>query len=309
MKLPYRKFARYLLCDIAERTKNSDNTARFFQGNHISRQLVQPVRGKGETLAEFAIRNMEFKKNLPRGSDDSYRLALAHEAFVRDGQCPTSAAVSVVELLEKIPKLTERLRRRWASHGIAHKEVKHKIGTTRRNFRRKQTAPGFQAICRREESIRCGARRYKSKHKDFGRAFAAEFGYYRAMFCRDDELRSEEEAMYRRLLARCEAELNPWHEVTAMHTVNLARILHEQKEFDEALPLYWLGLARSMAAPLWAGNLDYAKKVVSSILSDIENCQNKRGPTETVDQMMKSGHPRLYSLTMSVPACRVAATA
>jgi hypothetical protein len=146
--------------------------------------------------------------------------------------------------------------------------------------------------------IRSEVSRYKKKHADFDQAFGKELVLYHARFCRDSELCAAEEANYRDLLARCETGLSPCHQLTATYTVNLARVLHEQGKFAESIPVYWLGLARSWAADLAP---HYRESVTCSILSDIENCQNRQPPAFSVGAIVKRGHPRLYHVTVDLP--------
>jgi hypothetical protein len=272
----YREFARYILGDLAERVKASTD-AVILDGNQVSRQFVLPVRRNQETLEAFEARMVDFRKLPPRGTDQSYRLALAHEAFILAGEGPTLAALSVLQELD------------------SQQQGKFKIGTTRRGFRRTEKRAGFSAINRKVEIVRAEAGRYKSTHADFRGAFATEFGLYRSTFCRDAELLVEEESMYRGLLAKCEEYLIPCHQLTATFTVKLARALHEQGRFDDAIPMYWLGFARSMAALLPPY---YPPGVISSILVEIENCQSKRFPAYSLSRMIERGwRPKMYRLT------------
>ena len=298
MALSFRKFARYILRDLSQRVKTTDTDRVTLNGNQISRQFVLPVRGERETQEEFTSRMVKFRRDVPRGTDQAYRLALAHEAFVRAGDNAFVAAVRVLEKLKKLPGLSARVRALWAKLGISHKPLRPKIGTTRRGHRTKRKKTGYPAYYRQVEMIRSEVSRYKKKHADFDQAFAKEFVLYRSIFCRDSELCAAEEAMYRDLLARCETGLSPCHQLTATYTVNLARVLHEQGKFDESIPIYWLGLARSWAARLAP---HYRESVTSSILRDIENCQNRQPPAFSVGAIIKRGHSRLYRFTVDLP--------
>ena len=298
MALPFRKFACYILRDLSQRVKTTDNDRATLNGNQISRQFVWPVRGERETQEKFTARMAKFRSDVPRGADQAYRLALAHEAFVRAGDNAFGAAVGVQEELKRLPGLSARDQVRWAKLGISHKPLRPKIGTTRRGRRTKRKKTGYPAYDRQVEMIRSEVSRYKRKHADFDQAFVKEFVLYRSTFCRDSELCAAEEAMYRDLLARCETGLSPCHQLTATYTINLARVLHEQGKFDESIPVYWLGLARSWAADLAP---HYRESVTCSILSDIENCQNRQPPAFSVGAIVKRGHPRLYHVTVDLP--------
>jgi hypothetical protein len=298
MALPFRKFACYVLRDLSERVKTTDDDRVTLNGNQISRQFVLPVRGERETQEEFAARMVKFRSDVPRGTDQAYRLALAHEAFVRAGDNVSVAAVRVLEELKRLPGLSERDRVLWDKLGISHKPLRPKLGTTRRGHRTKRKKTGYSACYRQVEMIRSEVSRYKKKHKDFDQAFAKEFVLYRSMFGRDSEFCAAEEAMYRDLLARCETGLSLCHQLTATYTVNLARVLHEQGKFDESIPIYWLGLARSWAADLAP---PYRESVTGSILRDIENCQNRQPPAFSVGAIVKRGHLRRYHVTVDLP--------
>jgi hypothetical protein len=284
MDVPYKEFAGYILDGFAERVEKSKKDAVILNGDHVSRQFVLPVRREPETLEAFEARMVDFRKLLPRGNDQSYRLALAHEAFIRAGEGPSLAALSVFQELEKRP------------------QVKFKIGTTRRGRRRKKKRPGFSATTRKVEMIRAEVSRYKREHEDFTGAFAKELGLYRNTFCRDAELYAQEESMYRDLLAKCEKDLSPCHQLTATYTVNLARALHEQRRFDDAIPMYRLGFARSMAAR-WAPH--HRPLVMSSILAEIKNCQNRCPPAFSLSRTIEQGwRPKMYCVTLIAPACK-----
>src|SRR5262245_46541937 len=86
MTVCYRKFARWILSDLAERTKTEHRDRVVFEGNHISRQFILPVKDDHETPEGFKQRMVEFRRRLPRDSDLSYRMACAADAFVRAGE-------------------------------------------------------------------------------------------------------------------------------------------------------------------------------------------------------------------------------
>src|ERR1022692_944143 len=110
MALPFRKFARYVLRDLSWRVKTTDNDRVTLKGNQISRQFVWPVRGERETQEKFTARMAKFKSDVPRGTDQAYRLALAHEALVRAGENAFGAAVGVLDELKSLPGLSARDR-------------------------------------------------------------------------------------------------------------------------------------------------------------------------------------------------------
>lgn len=300
MALPYREFGTYFLRDLAETAKSSTRPDRItLDGNQVSRQFILPVRGELESEDDFAARLAAFKRDLPRGSDHAYRLAISHEAFRRAGEKDYAAAACVLDVLKGLPTASADDRRRWANRGVSHKPIKSRIGTTRRGRRRKRRKPVLFADYRLIESIRSEVSRYKSRHSNFDQAFEKEFSLYRSIYHRHVDFCAEEEAQIRALLNRCEASLGPSHQLTATHTLNLARVLHEEGKFAEAVPVYWLALARC-----WAGSWAPHQGEISAswILRDIENCQNEQPSAFNVDAMVKSGHLRLYHVTVDLPA-------
>src|ERR1035438_6448600 len=185
MALPFRKFARYVLRDLSQRVKTTDNDRVTLNGNQVSRQFVWPVRGERETQEKFTSRIVKFRSDVSRGTDQAYRLALAHEAFVRAGDNVSVAAVRILEKLKKLPGLSARVRVLWAKLGISHKLLWPKIGTTRRGHRTKRKKIGYPAYYRQVEMIRSEVSRYKKKHADFDQAFAKELVLYHSIYCRE----------------------------------------------------------------------------------------------------------------------------
>ena len=294
MALNYREFGVYFLCDLAESVSHPGADRMTLNGNQVSYHFIFPTRGERESQDEFAARVRNFRGDLPRGSDHPYRLAIAHEAFMRSGDNAFGAAFCLHEELKKLPTSSERSRRQWAKRGITHKLIESKIGSTRRGRRRKRKKPESVPDYRTIETIRCEVSRYKSRHANFAQAFENEFNLYRSIYCRDASLCAEEEAMYRELLGRCEIGLSPCHQLTATYTLNLARVLHEQGKFAEALPFYWLGLVRVWAAR-WVPH--YREALLFLIFKDIENCQSGQPPAP-----VRSGHLRLHRITVDLPA-------
>jgi len=294
MALNYREFAVYVLCDLAESVSQSGADRTTLNGNQVSYHFIRPTRGERESQDEFAIRVKTFRRDLPRGSDHPYRLAIAHEAFMRTGDNAFGAAARLHEELKELPVSSERSRLQWAKRGITHKVIESKIGGTRRGRRRKrkkrEPIPEYRTI----ETIRCEVSRYKRRHANFAQAFQNELNLYRSIYCRDASLLVEEEAMYRELLGRCEIRLSPCHQLTATYTLNLARVLHEQGKFAEALPIYWLGLTRVWAAR-WAPH--YREILLFSVFKNIGSCQSEQQPAPIM-----TGHLRLHRVVVDLPA-------
>src|SRR6516165_9906454 len=121
MALNYREFAVYALCDLAESVSQPGADRMTLNGNQVSYHFIFPTRGEREPEDEFASRVKKFRRDLPRGSDHSYRLAMAHEAFMRSGENAFGAAVSVHEELKKLTDSSKESRSQWATRGITHK--------------------------------------------------------------------------------------------------------------------------------------------------------------------------------------------
>src|SRR5229473_2499072 len=110
MAPPFREFARYIVRDLAIRTKTGKGGNATFSGNHSSPTYGFQARAQGETKQQFAARVKDFRRRLPRGSDSNLRLALAMEACMRAGDKSIAAAAYVLESVRKARIVTEKRR-------------------------------------------------------------------------------------------------------------------------------------------------------------------------------------------------------
>src|SRR5258706_4037619 len=139
MALPYRQFAIWTLSDLA--TMQTENDGITLRGNHISAQYALPTRSQEETAEQFAVRVRKFRKDLPRHSDSSERLALALKAFMLDGEKSFAAAHSILKILRKVPA-EEKAKYERQGIGYAFRSIDTRIGSTRRNHRTKRKKRG-----------------------------------------------------------------------------------------------------------------------------------------------------------------------
>ena len=102
-------------------------------------------------------------------------------------------------------------------------------------------------------------------------------GAFRHESCRDAEWYAEAEQEYRWRVHNAEEQLGPRQILTASHTLNLARLLHEQGKFDEALPIYRLALERWSSLPTDVGARRTA--AIAMIEQEIEHCRNRQEST------------------------------
>jgi hypothetical protein len=273
MGLPYREFAAYKLRDLAVRTKTGPPDRITLRGNNISVQIITPRRGEQESLEQFDARKKEFMKHVPRGSDSAERIAFAHEAFVRAGNNPTDAASWVFEELQEIPNLSAKHRVRLQKLGIPYQPFSFRFGQTGRGKRHKAKRPGHSATNLQIETIRAQAHRFKRKTQNFQQRFEAQFAAFRSDYFRDAQWLNEMEPLYRAEVSVCENKLGLTHPATAQATYNLARLLHERKDFAAAHAVYVLAAERwRVAAPLPEPQRAAA---MSSLAVDIERCYKK----------------------------------
>lgn len=308
MSLPYREFSSYVLGDLAVRAEQQEHIDRItFYGNHVSRQFVKPRKEDFETSEAFALSMKEFRKRLPRHSDQSYRLALAFEAFTRAGEKDESAADLIWEEMKRAPARSAKEQERWAEVGIQipHKPTQFNIGATRRGRRTKRRRRVISPIDPNPcvATIRVQASRYISEHMDFEHRFNTEFGAFRSRFYRDAEWYAEQEHECKLEIARLQeylaaaqsgqvprapwampvaewehlkaANMCPTAADVAMRVVNLALLYHEQGKYSDAETCYYraVELYRSVSV---ARQLQQV--VLPWIGAQIANCGKSCGP-------------------------------
>jgi len=274
MALIHTSFAGYVLSDLAVRAPGGTDRI-ILRGNHVSWQIQIPVRGEDEGREEYAARCKEFRKQVPRGSDLSLRLALAHEYYLRHGFSGWGAAYLVVtEAWPEALRFAAEENAEYRNVGVRLQTVKRRIGTSRRGHRTKRKRDGFSALDRQVETVRTQVARFKSKHPEFDKLFEAEFRGFRYQFCRDAGWCAEAELEYRRGLADCENELGPYDHWTAMATLSFARVLQAQGKLDDAIPVYRLAHERwGMATPV---SEDRRAVALSSITDELASCRAGR---------------------------------
>jgi len=275
MSLPYRKYARYILSDLAKRIQSNGPDCVVFRGNHVSRQYQIPVQAENESATDFKRRLVKFRKGIARDSDQSFRLALAVEALRKAGEKSWAAADIVREMLDRSMRESAVERRQYQQMGIPWMRVRFNLGKTQRSRRKARKRRLHSPDLRVTETIRSLVNRYKRNHPDFQATFDFEFQSFRSEFHRDREWYIEAEPVYRERMLRAERELGRETELVARHTVIYARILHEQGKFAEAEPVYRLALGRWREAPVPE---DLRAVAVRGIENEIQNCLTGRGP-------------------------------
>jgi hypothetical protein len=238
MAPPYREFATWTMSDLAFRETEHDRIT--FRGNHISHQYVFPIRCQGETPGQFAIRMREFRKNIPRYSDLSERLALAMRALVLAGEKTENAAHDILEILRRAP--VEK-REEYAMHGIeyAFRPIDAPIGSTRRGHRTKRKKLGITSDERQANSIRAQARRYMRTHDNFKVYFKQRFESFRQQFrqqLQDVEWYAAAEKDYVAMVEEFERRSEPFDWFIATPVAVAAQLFHEQRKCGQALLYY-----------------------------------------------------------------------
>jgi hypothetical protein len=288
MGLPYREFAVYKLLDLAVRIKTKPTDRTLLHGNHTSFQIVDPPpRGEHESPEQFGARKKEYIASIPRGSDSAERIALAHEAFVRAGNNPTDAASWVFEELQKIPNLSAKHRLRLQKLGIPYQPFSFRFGQTRRGERRKAKRHGYSATNRQIEAIRTQSLRFKNKTQDFQRVFESQFAAFRSDYFRDAQWLDEMEPRYRAIVRSCEEAFGLDHAATAQATYDLARLLHERRDFSAAHAMYLLAAERWTVSAPWPEPQRAA--VMSSLAVDIDQCCKQEPLSNVCESILKSG--------------------
>jgi hypothetical protein len=271
MSLLHRKFAISTLSDLAKRETENDTIT--FTGNYVSVQYKFPVRSPEETDNEYAIRLAKFRKNLPRHSDSSERLALAVEALRLDGKKSFAAADCVREILAKAPA-KKKAEYEKKGIGYAFRPIDPPIGTTRRNRRAKRKKRGISTEVRQAESIRAQASRFKHDHEDFEGLLRSRLGAFRFQFFRDPEWFASVEPSY---IARAEAfeqHRGPFDWFTAMPVAVAAQFYHEQRKFPQALVYY----RKAIDAARMAVMHDDLRTFVLHWLQDgVQRCERSAG--------------------------------
>jgi hypothetical protein len=207
-----------------------------FEGNHVSRQYILPIRGPAESPEQFAERKREFWKTLPRGSDLSERLALAFAALTRIEE-PKAAAYDILEILRKAPAAK---REYYESRGIgyAYRPINSALGTTRRGHRKNGKKQGLDEEIRQAETIRVQASTFIKSHKNFDALFRDRLGSFRFTFWRDAEWYEKTEKSYVAQVAAFDELNRPFEWWSAMILPVTAQFYHEQRKFAKALVHY-----------------------------------------------------------------------
>src|SRR5215470_656065 len=126
--LPFEEFAKFQLRDVAMWTESKDKGAITFNGNHISHTYRVSKRGKTESLKKYAARAKTFRAMIPRGSDRTFRMALAMESLTRKGYTKLAAATFIRDYLREVPLITQRRQQMLAKFGIPYNIVPEKVG-------------------------------------------------------------------------------------------------------------------------------------------------------------------------------------
>jgi len=294
-----------MLMDLALRGAQEPTDRIVFSGNHISRSFIRPMKDEQETGEAFARRLKEFHDHLPRKSDQSFRLALASEAFVRAGMTKTAAAALVWKELQRAPGRSALLQRRIAARlemrpddaSSIIREIQFSIGATKRGQRTSRKKRGIEPEDRIVNTVRTEVSRYRREHDDFNYRFEAEFAsflekLYDYTSCGETEvtreLRSIRDALrqttwyrgledsYRKRLSCLESDrdLGQYDHSTAAATAVLARHLHDQRRWDEAAQLYVLALERwGRATPVTEARRQTAIRLLNE---ELARCGTRR---------------------------------
>jgi hypothetical protein len=235
MAIPYRQFAIWVLSDLATRESHDDRIT--FTGNHVCAQYLPPLRLEGETAEQFAFRLDRFRKNLPRHSDATERLAIAVRALMLDGEKSFAAAHSVLKILREVPA-EKKAEYEKQGIGYAFRPIDMPIGKTRRNHRTKEKKQDKTPEELQVDTIRTQVARFISNHRDFERVFQMRLGSFRYERCRDADWFASAEASYAARVEAFEQSSEPFDWYRAMPLAVSAQFYHEQRKYTPALLHY-----------------------------------------------------------------------
>jgi len=336
MTVSHQEFATWMLLRVSFRNNgrerrvraigdNSELSPIIFSGNFLTRFFVPPSRSDFGTDAAFEEEKRKWRSHVPRGSDSSLILSIAHEAFVRDGYKTWQAAYMVFEALKTVACLPGECKKWCAKRGIHLTATKFRIGVSSRGRRTRRKKSGFTPIDRRVNTLLAEVSRFKRQHKEFGRLYDAWFGAFRDDFCRDADWYVEQER-------RCTLEVecieeylhaaesgrppNPpwdipvdvWERIKtanmcptvtelAMRVVNLASLYHIQSKYSDAETCYCRAMELYRSASI-APQLHQV--VLPWIDAQIVNCRKGQqpDPSPSID-LRREPTPLVNKVTVS----------
>ena len=241
MLLSSDKFAAWMIDRFALYDHRKANGDVIFAGNYQQIVFACPVRNHSENKEEFDVRVREWRSELPRANTFPEVLAMAYEAFVKDGRSHHERPAS--RLLELIRR--PLMRPDWSTglkaRGVRHtwRRSKPVVGGSLRARRKKRKVSGVSREARAEARLRTSYARFKRECPNFPKLFETWYGRYRSECVRDSEWYSKLEESYSQTLRLREKTYGPNDYQVAAMRLALASLYHAQSKFGQAEECYW----------------------------------------------------------------------
>jgi hypothetical protein len=273
----YKLFALYKLCDLMVRVKIRPcpgvvgHSSDVFSGNHGSMSFGGVDREPSETVRSYNQRKKQVFPYMPERSDDlSNRLALAFTALKRADpeQKQLWIAHKVEELLGNAEEARTAYEGKVAAFKVPVTPISNRFGKTKRGRRRKRVKEHGRV----SETVRIQVLRYLKNHSDLERAFEEQFGDFRSQYLREPQLLAQAESVWRDNVELAIRTYGMDHSTTADCEMNLAMILHEQKDFEAASEFY------ERALGYWMRRADRDDRKVTNLQELLRLCQAGQFP-------------------------------
>ena len=233
-----QEFSRWVLSDLARRASPRNTTPIEWRGNHVKLIYEKPVRNGDEALEEYFRRVDAWRDGLPRGSDNSLRLALAVQSYQQSGEFRKRAIGLVLDDIDWAKIAIGKEITEMAALGIQFRLPDGPLGTTDRSNNKKLKKTEPDSDVRRAEVVRTQVSRYRKNHRNFDDIFAMWFEVFIAEHHCDSAWLAKVEPVYRERVTRAASNLDPNDPWLGTNTLNLARLLHEMGKYGEAELLY-----------------------------------------------------------------------
>ena len=250
----------WLLARVAFRKSGLVNRAVVFVGNHVCHYYVLPVQAEGEADDAFEQRVDEFWRSLPRRSDLSLWLSMAHEAFLpTDGtnkdkraflpsddtnEANTYAAASLVleELEGAVVARSAQQKKLFGKLGIQWTAITSPFGSTGRGYRSKGKQAGVSEAYRRAETVRTQVSRFKRKCTRFWKLLKTWYDCYLYDQRRDEWFQRFEASTRGRFEKNRNDPVMADSFLIASEAVELGRLYRDFGNPQEALPFFHFAL-------------------------------------------------------------------
>ncbi len=196
------------------------------------------MRNGDEAPEEYSRRVNAWRHGLPRGSDNSLRLALAVQSYEQSGECRKSAIGLVLDDIDWVKIAIGKEITEMAAFGIQFRLPDGPLGTTDRSNNKKLKKAEPDSDVRRAAVVRTQVSRYRRNHRNFDDIFAMWFDVFIAEHHCNPVWLATFEPAFRERLAWAASNLDPNDPWLGTSTLTLARWLHEMGKYGEAELFY-----------------------------------------------------------------------